>query len=678
MILSAALIDRTFHAQTAETFEAPFPPKVGAFQVLEQAIDIESLDFLVTVSSVSAMFGNAGQTNYASANTALAGLTKKYKNAFCMVCPAIIDSAIALKGDVDDVYRRRLRHLTDWGMSASELCTYLGDGIRKLRNGAVWQYVPNFDWPRVAANMGISPVFKHLLPESSTVSADEAPGTSNMKEIICKILEVAPNDLAPDVPLTAYGLDSLSATSLSTALAPIVAISQIQLLADVTLQQLEARVEEAGSSGSAQVQADTAEIGEVDELLALVERYGSDFPSVQPKVEEAPASPGRVVLITGSRGSLGAHALARFVLSAEVSKVYALLRKSDATDSLADRQRYALAMRGIDPCVVDSDKLELIEGLLTEPLLGLQEEAYEQIHNTVTHVVHLGWNINLATHLKAFEPDIRGLRALIDFSATARKGRQARLVYASSVGIFRQLEYLSDISAPITESALPDPRVSIGPGYSESKWVSERLLDIAMEKIPGFSATTIRIHQLTGGLNGAWKPSEWFPALVSASMTLGCFPDGRDTISWMPVDMAAAAMVDFLDCRDTVLHLRHPKPIPWSDMANPLARIIDARVVPYAEWLARLEHEWKAQGIRQISPFLEPAIRLMDVYRSTCPDDHPARPITESNGLFPMLSIDKALRASPTLQDPDLPPIQESDIAAWIRYWRHVHALPGN
>ncbi|KZT25650.1 ketoacyl-synt-domain-containing protein [Neolentinus lepideus HHB14362 ss-1] len=247
MILSGLLADRTFTAQTPETFEAPFPPKVGAFNALERALDINSLDFLITFSSVSAMFGNAGQTNYASANTALAGLTKKYKNAFCMVCPFILDSAIALKGDDDDVYRRRLRHLADWGMTAEELCTYLGDGIRKLRHGTIWQYVPNFDWPRVATNVGLSPVFQHLLPETSMEVSHEMQGKSSIKDIICKILEVALDDLASDVPLTAYGLDSLSATALSTALASIVSVSQIQLLADVTLQQLEARAEDAAS-----------------------------------------------------------------------------------------------------------------------------------------------------------------------------------------------------------------------------------------------------------------------------------------------------------------------------------------------------------------------------------------------------------------------------------------------
>ena len=66
MLLAAVLNDRSFAAQTCETFEAPLPPKVDAFEAIEHAYDLDTLDFLVTFSSVSGTFGNAGQTNYAT------------------------------------------------------------------------------------------------------------------------------------------------------------------------------------------------------------------------------------------------------------------------------------------------------------------------------------------------------------------------------------------------------------------------------------------------------------------------------------------------------------------------------------------------------------------------------------------------------------------------------------
>jgi hypothetical protein len=66
MLLSVVLADGLFSGLSAENFDAPFDPKIGAFEVLCHTIDTTKLDFLISFSSVSALFGNAGQTNYAA------------------------------------------------------------------------------------------------------------------------------------------------------------------------------------------------------------------------------------------------------------------------------------------------------------------------------------------------------------------------------------------------------------------------------------------------------------------------------------------------------------------------------------------------------------------------------------------------------------------------------------
>lgn len=55
MLLSVVLVDRSFVSQTEETFEAAWKPKTGAFDVLESLVDLNSLDFTIIFSSVSAM-----------------------------------------------------------------------------------------------------------------------------------------------------------------------------------------------------------------------------------------------------------------------------------------------------------------------------------------------------------------------------------------------------------------------------------------------------------------------------------------------------------------------------------------------------------------------------------------------------------------------------------------------
>jgi hypothetical protein len=65
MLMAVTLIDRLFSRQDAASFDAVFAPKVGAMEALQRCLDVSSLDWLVSFSSVSAFFGNAGQTSYA-------------------------------------------------------------------------------------------------------------------------------------------------------------------------------------------------------------------------------------------------------------------------------------------------------------------------------------------------------------------------------------------------------------------------------------------------------------------------------------------------------------------------------------------------------------------------------------------------------------------------------------
>ena len=77
------------------------------------------------------------------------------------------------------------------------------------------------------------------------------------------------------------------------------------------------------------------------------------------------------------------------------------------------------------------------------------------------------------------------------------------------------------------EELIQDPGLAVGNGYHESKWVSEWIMATAAEKTP-LRPSAVRVTQLTGGRNGAWKTTEWFPSLVGASIALGCLPECHD------------------------------------------------------------------------------------------------------------------------------------------------------
>ena len=60
-------------------------------------------------------------------------------------------------------------------------------------------------------------------------------------------------------------------------------------------------------------------------------------------------------------------------------------------------------------------------------------------------------------------------------------------------------------------------------GYAEAKWVAERMLEVAEKRTP-LRPVAIRLGQITGTTAGAWKTTEWLPALVKSSVHLGYFP----------------------------------------------------------------------------------------------------------------------------------------------------------
>ena len=64
MQLTAVFLDRMFGQQNEETFAKVYESKTRVMKVIEEVIDIPSLDFLIAFSSASGIVGTAGQTNY--------------------------------------------------------------------------------------------------------------------------------------------------------------------------------------------------------------------------------------------------------------------------------------------------------------------------------------------------------------------------------------------------------------------------------------------------------------------------------------------------------------------------------------------------------------------------------------------------------------------------------------
>ncbi len=66
-----------------------------------------------------------------------------------------------------------------------------------------------------------------------------------------------------------------------------------------------------------------------------------------------------------------------------------------------------------------------------------------------------------------------------------------------------------------------DPSVSMGTGYSESKWIAENILLAASERT-GLLGTMVRVGVISGDMNGYWTMSDIFPLIVKSAIALKC------------------------------------------------------------------------------------------------------------------------------------------------------------
>lgn len=128
------------------------------------------------------------------------------------------------------------------------------------------------------------------------------------------------------------------------------------------------------------------------------------------------------------------------------------------------------------------------------------------MRHKLTHIIHNAWPVNFNYAVQTFEPAVRGARHLVDLALRSSRPSPPSFSFISSISVSRFSAPSPGVPAP--EDGILDVKRVIGFGYPESKWVVERMLQIAAEKTP-LRASSIRVGQLAGGSSGCWNITDW-------------------------------------------------------------------------------------------------------------------------------------------------------------------------
>ncbi|KAF9018364.1 acetyl-CoA synthetase-like protein [Hymenopellis radicata] len=341
-------------------------------------------------------------------------------------------------------------------------------------------------------------------------------------------------------------------------------------------------------------------------LEAMVEKYRAQLVAfsgtardtrARKKSMGSSARDGKVVLLTGSTGSLGCLLLSRLLADESVEKVICVNRARDDGADPMKRQVGLMHRRG---AVVDETALKRVSFMDTDVSSAeWTDPEVDPIMLRVTHIIHNAWPVNFNRHVTSFESHIAGLVNLLKLCILSSQNclYPTRLIFASSVAVVGRYPVLHPNGPCDVHGKVWLP---------EGKWVCERLIQIAdhlygMEGLKLIRGSSVRIGQMTGAEGcGAWNESEHFPIIIHTSKMMG-------SLSWMPVNRAGNAIVDLLFSERfrPTYHLENPSRQSWRGVMKDFSSLLNLPLISLDEWLAKVRLLGDGTPAFKIMHFLE-------------------------------------------------------------------------
>jgi len=595
---------KTAEGMAAEANAAQATPSAG------QACD--GLDFSIAFSSLASLLGSPGQAAYGAANGGL--------DALCRLGAA--------DGDAHDA--KPLRLAIQWGpwegagMAAGKTRRLEGLGVGLLPAAGAFQAldlllergqggvvaVLHNDWPRLwdQATPRQRPVLAPLLQDGTggTTTTAAAQAAAAREGLLTRLAAAAPGEamalitrllegrlgqvmgladgqtIDPGESLFHLGLDSLMAVEFAAGLQADLGLKvdfeslsgdpSLESLAELLLAELQPEGEPPSQSG-----LDLGALARLDPDWRCPDRQPLPLGSLGP--------PGEAILLTGSTGFLGAYLLAGQLQRWPELRVRALVRCPSAVVGVdrirTNLERYGLWQEGWE------QRLDVVPGDLAQPQFGLEDQAFAALAKGLGGILHNGAQLSqMAGYGQLAPANVGGTRAVLRLASL--DGPLA-VQFISSVAVFEARAYRNRL---ILESEdLADWR-GIHLGYSQTKWVSERLVLAA-----GAAGLPVSVYRppLIGGhsRSGAWHQDDLLQRLLKGCLELGLAPDLAWELDLVPVDYVADAVTALAWRPDAVgkaYHLHHPEPVMLKDLLGQLVEGGAAlKVVPMERWLTAIE-----------------------------------------------------------------------------------------
>jgi len=384
------------------------------------------------------------------------------------------------------------------------------------------------------------------------------------------------------------------------------------------------------------------------------------------------SSKGRVLIITGSTGSMGNYLLNHFLQESTFDKIYCLNRSEDAYG----RQSKSHPLRGLHANFY-TDKVEFWKAEFDkDDDLGLGKNRYNQLLIETTHILHNAWPVDFNRKVASFTSSIRGTKNLINLAY--KTIHHCTFFFVSSMSTAANWGRYSGLLDRVPEIPLGDWRLA-RMGYGQSKLIVEKMLE-DVSQVEGMNVIICRVGQVAGPvLNksfGMWNKQEWLPSLIASSIEMGFIPKTLgpiDQVDWIPVDILTKVIAELLltpieknklgKSKLQIYHALNPNSTNWSALLPVILENSRKTLEPVSivEWVDRLE---QAASLQPQAQEKLPAINLLLVFFENLRDKSIRFPRASSSPL----DTTQSSKASKTLRT--CPPVSPEWMQIWMDQWK--------
>jgi len=394
---------------------------------------------------------------------------------------------------------------------------------------------------------------------------------------LAELLKVETNEIDIQENLENYGLSSAQAMMIVSRLEDLLGFqpSPVLLWHYPNIESLSQRLAE--ESEDTKVIADTTPVVDLKAEAVLDSSIRPVTLSFQPVLE-----PERIFL-TGGTGFLGAFLIEELLQQTQAT-IYCLVRAANVEEGknklIKNLQQYALWDDKFNSRIIP------VVGDLSEPLLGIGAEQFQMLATNIDTIYHSAALLNYVYPYSALKAaNVLGTQEILKLACQIKV---KPVHYVSSVAVFESNAYAGKV---VKEDDEFEHWEGIHLGYSQTKWVAEKLVKIAGDR--GLPITIHRPPLIAGhSQTGISNTHDFICLMAKGCLQMGSFPEVDYMLDMSPVDYVSRAIVHLSRQKESIgkaFHLQHPQPVPLTvlvDWVRSFGYPVD--VISYDAWQEKL------------------------------------------------------------------------------------------